>query len=111
LLASRDPVIQGMQVLFAYENYYQRILELKVYVGSQQYSIGDLFEEIEYSRAILFDRAINQGLVYAARLFKQAARKSGIKSPQDADRILSIARDMEPHFHRRWDYIYREFHS
>lgn len=106
LLAGADPAVQRVQVKTAYEHYFLHMLAHTERMGTTTLSYGELFAEHSYGRAILYDRAVNRGVVYTARLFKQALRQTQVSGPQDADAVICAARQLEPAAqHIRWDIL------
>ena len=96
LMASQERAIQDVQIQSAYENYYLRILAARITCGEREFVLGELFENHEYGRAVLLDRAIHTGVVQASRLFQRAAESCGVKSSLQPDLLLATAREIDP---------------
>lgn len=109
LRASQDPTIQTLQVKTAYDYYYQPIMNKQVILGGQAYTLGELFKDNDYGRAMLFDRAVQRGEDGAHKLFTQAIAQSGADSPDDLQAILDAAKALEPDYAGRWNDISRSF--
>lgn len=109
LRASQDPTIQTLQVKTAYDYYYQPIMNKPVSLGGQTYTLGELFKDDDYGRAMLFDRAVQRGVGGAHKLFTQAIAQSGADSPDDLQAILNAAKALEPSYAGRWNDINRSF--
>lgn len=109
LRASQDPTIQTLQVKTAYDSYYQPIMNEQVSLGGQTYTLGELFKDNDYGRAMLFDRAVQRGVGGAHKLFTQAIAQSGANSPDDLQAILNAAKALEPDYAGRWNDISRSF--
>jgi hypothetical protein len=102
LSASKDEVVQDMQVRIAHERYYRPMLERSVRVGRSAYRLGDLFAGSELGRAALFDRAVHRGHAYAASLMERAARQCGERAAADGAAILAAACALEDRYAHRW---------
>lgn len=102
LLAAHDPAAQDAQIRAAHDHYWLRAQALTVMVGGQAWPLGELFSGHALGQAVLFDRAVNQGLGYTARLFRQAARQISPRGPAPAEALLQAARQLEPRYAARW---------
>lgn len=98
--ASHDSDVRHMQVRHAYENFYRSIANL--YLPSHAQTLGDLVGGSDWGRAVIFDRAVNGGLVYAARLFKASAAQYNAESLPGPEFILTSARKLDAANERRW---------
>jgi hypothetical protein len=95
LLASRLGPVQDMQVRTAYDTYYAHPLEQVVALRDGRLTLGALFAENEYGRAIVCDRAVNRGVRYALEILRTAARQSDARGVRDAPAVLARVRALE----------------
>jgi hypothetical protein len=95
LRASRDTLVQDIQVRTAYHAYYAQPLGITVGLPSGDITLGELFADDEYARAVVCDRAVNRGVGHTTLLFRQAARHVRARSQADAPPILARVRAME----------------
>lgn len=95
LRASRLSQVQDLQVKTAYDCYYASPLGIVVTLESGDISLGTLFADDEYARAVVCDRAVNLGVGHTTILFKQAARLTKARTIADAPAILECVRAME----------------
>jgi hypothetical protein len=111
LSASKDEVVQDMQVRIAHERYYRPMLERSLRVGRRAYRLGDLFAGSELGRAVLFDRAVHRGHTYATRLLERAARQCGERAVADGAAILAAACALEARYAYRWHALRSAFEN
>jgi hypothetical protein len=85
----------------AYQNYYAHPLKGVVTLDACQLTLGELFAENEYGRAVVCDRAVHRGTGHTIVLFRRAARRSRARVIEDAPAILECVRAMEADAARR----------
>jgi hypothetical protein len=108
LLASRRTPVQDAQVSTAHDTYYAQPLMLRVTLGGQSVSLGELFADSEFGRAVVCDRAVQRGVGHTLRLFRRAVRQSGARSMEDRPSILDCVRALEVRDRWRLDELARE---